>query len=196
VGNDGYGHNYVNAAISVNYGNSVAVELESVTTDNTVTLIGEGSLSTCASTDNVGSWHAVSEEIYGDNLEHGVALGPWSDEFSLPILTPENTVDLGPSFTFDYTLYYRELGRGCAMQREFNPNTISTTDLIPIDRIIALNQEDGNVKLKWSHLTGVSIENLSYTVKRTDDPDSDINSWRTVYKFEHGEPFINYTLNY
>ena len=195
VGNDGYGHNYVNAAISVNYGNSVAVELESVTTDNTVTLIGEGSLSTCASTDNVGSWHAVSEEIYGDNLEHGVALGPWSDEFSLPILTPENTVDLGPSFTFDYTLYYRELGRGCAMQREFNPNTISTTDLIPIDRIIALNQEDGNVKLKWSHLTGVSIENLSYTVKRTDDPDSDINSWRTVYKFEHGEPFINYTLN-
>ena len=195
VGNPEYGYNYFGTNAGANYGNSVAVEFETVITDNTVTLTGEGSLPSCASTDNNEQWLAVSEEIYGDNLEHVVALDPWSDEFSLPILTPQNTVDLGPSFTFDYKLIYRQYGRGCAMERVFNLNTISTTDVIPIDQIIALNQDDGNVKLKWSHLTGVSIENLSYTVERADSIDAGVIDWRMLYEFEDGEPIRNYSIN-
>ena len=182
--------------IPVDFGTEIAAVTEAVVTDNDVTLVGESSLVSCA-TDNDHSekWYAVSQDIYQDTNFHEVDLGDWSDDFSLPILTAEDSENIGPNVSFDYKLYYREFGKGCAMQRVFEPEEITTSNLNSIDRIIALNEDDGTVKVLWSHLTSVDKSDVSYIVKRTDDPNLDLEDWRTVYKFEQGVPSINYTLN-
>jgi hypothetical protein len=198
-----YESEFFSEDFTVDFGNEVLVEdLQTTSNDNEVTIAGSSTLNSCATvTNHSRKWLAVSNSIYGDTEMHVVDLGDWENDFSLSVLSQSGSENLGPGFSFDYKLYYQEYDKGCAIQRVFELPTqdevTSTNPLVQVDNILALNFED-DVKVQWSQKTSVDPSDLSYLIKRKEDPDNE--NWKNVFEYNVGINVdtlqnINYTLN-
>ena len=198
-GNVSFRYNQSNSKIfnrnfEVNFGDEVEPDnIEIVTNDNEIIINGSSSLSQCASSSSHSrKWFAESQQIYGNSAKHEINLGNWQDDFSLNVKAFDGTNNIGPDVTIDYKLYYREYDKGCAIQRVVDLENISTQELVQADNLIAFN-DDNHVRIEWSHLTSCSPGSLTYKVYRRDDPNDE--TWKQVYWFKDGSPYINYTKN-
>ena len=178
-----WGSNSFSKDFRPDFGTPTSVEdLETVSNDFGVELIGTGgSLPGCHNNSNYrNKWLVKSYDLYNDHNEHEVSLGNWnSGEFSYDVQTPNGSTKLGPEFSFNYQLIYKEYGKGCAIRRIFNDSAtplsylnLETNPLPKVDNILAQNIGQ-NVKVEWSHLCSADPNNIEYKVFRKDAPGED-----------------------